>query len=98
MDCIISKLLSKPFKIPIKDYKGPSLSRGLGIKRQQIRKSLHDPFEENALVLFEPPEYSAHDLMKMDKTKIPVHVVVDPRLSKVSFLNFIKSVTNFAVN
>jgi len=80
---IISKLLSKPFKIPIKDYNGPTLSRGLGVKRQQIRKSLHDPFEENALVLFEPPEYSAHDLMKMDKTKIPVHVVVDPRLSKI---------------
>jgi len=29
---IISKLLSKPFKIPIKDYNGPTLSRGLGLR------------------------------------------------------------------
>ena len=84
----IKSILSKPFKLPIPNYKGQlATGRGLGIKKQLLRKPLHDPFEENALILFSPPEISAHESMKMDKTKIPVHVVVDPILSKVSTLH-----------
>ena len=48
-----------------------------------MRQPLHDPFEENALVLYEPPEISEHDKLYVDATKVPVHVVVDPMLSKV---------------
>ena len=83
-EAFIEKILSKPFKLPIPNYKGRLLGgRGLGVRKQLLRKPLHDPFEENALVLYTPPEISAHDAIKMDKTKIPVHVVVDPILSKV---------------
>ena len=44
---------------------------------------MHDPFEDNALVLFEPPELSEHDKLKTDLNKHPVHVVVDPLLGKL---------------
>lgn len=36
----------------------------LGVRRQGARQPLHDPFEENALVLYIPPELSAHDQLK----------------------------------
>lgn len=80
---LIRKILSKPFKIPIPNYKGQTLNRALGIKRQGSRQPLHDPFEEGALVLYSPPELTAHDQLKIDMEKQPVHVVVDPVLSKV---------------
>ena len=57
------------------------------MKRQLIRKPLYDPFEEGALVLYWPPTLSAHEALKVDKSKVPVHVVVDPALSKVSWKN-----------
>ncbi|XP_014674422.1 PREDICTED: DNA repair and recombination protein RAD54-like, partial [Priapulus caudatus] len=80
----IKKLLSKPFKIPIPNYKGSSFgSRALGIRRQGARCALHDPCEENALVLYSPPELSANEQLKVDMEKQPVHVVVDPLLCKV---------------
>ncbi|CAK8680728.1 unnamed protein product [Clavelina lepadiformis] len=80
----IKQILSKPFKIPLPNYKGGFLQgRGLGIRRQLLRKPLHDPFEEDALVLFSPPDISTHEVLKMEKSQIPVHVVVDPVLSKV---------------
>ena len=43
---------------------------------------MHDPFEDNALVLYEPPELSEHDKLKTDINSHPVHVVVDPILGK----------------
>ncbi|XP_029805030.1 DNA repair and recombination protein RAD54-like isoform X3 [Suricata suricatta] len=82
-EAFIRSILSKPFKIPIPNYQGPLGSRALGLKRAGIRRALHDPLEEGALVLFEPPLLSAHDQLKLDKEKLPVHVVVDPILSKV---------------
>ncbi len=33
-----------------------------------MRKALHDPFEDGALVLYEPPAISAHELLKADKS------------------------------
>ncbi|KAG1672182.1 DNA repair and recombination protein RAD54-like [Nymphon striatum] len=81
---LIKRILAKPFKVPIPNYKGSLYSgRGLGIRRQGTRKSLHDPEEEGALILYIPPEISAHDKLKIDAEKIPVHVVVDPILCKV---------------
>lgn len=41
--------------------------RALGLKRAGVRKSLHDPFEDGALVLYEPPVLSAHELIKAEK-------------------------------
>lgn len=46
---------------------GPLGLRALGIKRAGLRSPLHDPFEEGALVLYEPPLLSAHDQLKIDK-------------------------------
>ncbi|XP_048950385.1 DNA repair and recombination protein RAD54-like isoform X3 [Canis lupus baileyi] len=82
-EAFIRSILSKPFKIPIPNYQGPLGFRALGLKRAGVRRALHDPLEEGALVLYEPPPLSAHDQMKLDKEKLPVHVVVDPILSKV---------------
>ena len=36
------------------------------MRRQGARQPLHDPFEEGALVLFIPPELSAHEQLKVD--------------------------------
>ncbi|XP_064604262.1 DNA repair and recombination protein RAD54-like isoform X2 [Liolophura sinensis] len=83
-EAFIRKILNKPFKIPIPNYKGACLgNRALGLRRQGTRQPLHDPYEEGALVLYTPPELSAHDKLKVDMEKQPVHVVVDPILSKV---------------
>lgn len=82
-EAFIRRILLKPFKIPIPNYKGTTLNRPLGIRRQGARQPLHDPFEERALVLYIPPELSAHEQLKVDIEKQPVHVVVDPLLSKV---------------
>ncbi|XP_056271278.1 DNA repair and recombination protein RAD54-like [Pseudoliparis swirei] len=82
-EAFIRSILSKPFKIPIPNYTGSLGIRALGLKRAGVRKALHDPFAEDALVLYEPPTLSAHDLIKAEKEKLPVHVVVDPVLGKV---------------
>ncbi|XP_019123536.2 DNA repair and recombination protein RAD54-like [Larimichthys crocea] len=82
-EAFIRSILSKPFKIPIPNYTGSLGIRALGLKRAGVRKALHDPFAEDALVLYEPPILSAHDLIKAEKEKLPVHVVVDPVLGKV---------------
>ncbi|XP_051567327.1 DNA repair and recombination protein RAD54-like isoform X2 [Myxocyprinus asiaticus] len=82
-EAFIRKILSKPFKVPIPNYTGLLGLRALGLRRAGVRKALHDPFEDGALILFEPPAVSAHELIKADKDKLPVHVVVDPVLSKV---------------
>ncbi|XP_070562643.1 DNA repair and recombination protein RAD54-like [Ptychodera flava] len=80
---LIWKILSKPFKVPIPNYKGSLGSRGLGIRRHGAKRALHDPDEEGALVLFHPPVLSAHQQLTSDKEKQSLHVVVDPVLSKV---------------
>ncbi|XP_072317853.1 DNA repair and recombination protein RAD54-like [Eucyclogobius newberryi] len=79
----IQSILSRPFKVPIANYTGPLGVRALGLKRAGVRRALHDPFGDDALVLYEPPILSAHDLIRSEKDKLEVHVVVDPLLSKV---------------
>ncbi|XP_075997695.1 DNA repair and recombination protein RAD54-like [Genypterus blacodes] len=82
-EAFIRSILSKPFKVPILNYKGSLGIRALGLKRAGIRRALHDPFAKDALLLYEPPTLSAHDLIKADREKLPVHVVVDPVLGNV---------------
>ena len=79
----IRKILSKPFKIPIPNYQGGYNCRALGIRRNGGRRALHDPDEPNALILFSPPEFSAHEKLKTNSEEQLVHVVVDPMLSNV---------------
>ncbi|XP_030851553.1 DNA repair and recombination protein RAD54-like [Strongylocentrotus purpuratus] len=72
-EALIKKILSKPFKVPILNYQATEGPRGLGMRRQGVRQPLHDPTEEGALVLFSPPELSAHEQLSVDKEKQPVH-------------------------
>ncbi|OON20661.1 protein, SNF2 family, partial [Opisthorchis viverrini] len=95
---LIRSILAKPFKVPIVNYRGKFNcqvfascalqgscieSKALGLRRSTSRVALHDPYEEGALILFTPPELSAHDALKQDSEKHLVHVVVDPMLSKI---------------
>ncbi|KAL7669115.1 hypothetical protein ACOME3_009784 [Neoechinorhynchus agilis] len=77
----IRKVLSKPFKVPIRDYKSDIRFKSLGLRRSSTRQPLHDPFAENALVLYSPPQLSAEEALKMKEDEILVHVVVDPHIS-----------------
>ncbi|XP_011700841.1 PREDICTED: DNA repair and recombination protein RAD54-like [Wasmannia auropunctata] len=77
----VRKLLSKPFQIPIPGYQ--LSGRVLGLRLPGPRRSLHDPDEPNALIVYSPPELSEHDRLKVDTCKQLVHVVVDPILCNV---------------
>jgi len=63
----IRTILSKPFRVPIPNYNGPTtLQRGLGMRRRAgMRVALHDPFEEGSLVLYTPKEMSAHEQLQL---------------------------------
>ncbi|XP_031619056.1 DNA repair and recombination protein RAD54-like [Contarinia nasturtii] len=87
-EALVAKLLSKPFKVPIPDYVPDGNSnRSLGLPRTLIRRALHDPYACNALVLYTPPDQQTkateHEKLMQDKTKILVHVVVDPVLGNI---------------
>lgn len=82
-EALIRTILAKPFKVPIPNYQGSTYSRGLGIKRKGPRRALHDPYEEDALVLYSPPELTAHEKLTVDLESQEVHVVVDPILGKI---------------
>lgn len=83
-EALIARVLNKPFKVPIPDYVPDSHgSRCLGLKRNVVRRALHDPCACNALVLYAPPEVRELDQMKMDKNKVLVHVVVDPVVGNI---------------
>jgi len=46
-------------------FAGPTLgNRALGVRRTGSIQPLHDPDEENALVLYSPPKISAHEQLK----------------------------------
>lgn len=82
-ELLIQKILNQPFKIPIPNYTGILYRKSLGIRFDGPRRPLHDPFEDGALVLFEPPELNEQERLTIDKTKQLVHVVVDPQISKI---------------
>lgn len=77
----IRAVLNRQYVCPVKGY---TLSgKALGCVRDIHRKAKYDPNEEGALILYTPPELTSEELLKIDKTKIKVHVVVDPVLSRV---------------
>ncbi|KAG0415724.1 hypothetical protein HPB47_007073 [Ixodes persulcatus] len=80
-EAFIRSLLSKPYKVPIPNYVPSLQSRSLGLKRTSGPRPLHDPDEENALVLYAPPPLSNHE--QISTTSRLVHVVVDPVLTQV---------------
>jgi len=83
-ELLINSILSKPFKVPMKNYKGSSShGRSLGMRKSAHKLCLFDPYEEGSLVLYSPPEQSAHDKITSKNEETLVHVVVDPILSKV---------------
>lgn len=85
---LVAKLLSRPFKVPIPDYVPDTHgNKCLGLRRTIVRRALHDPFACNALVLYTPPEeqtkLTQHSLLIQDKSKVLVHVVVDPVVGNI---------------
>eukprot|EP00795_Rhopilema_esculentum_P004315 gene4315-20520_t len=82
-ETLIRSILSKPFKVPMASYQGSGLSKSLGMRRKVLKCCLHDPFADGALVLYIPPEISAHDQINISEDQKLVHVVVDPVLSNV---------------
>ncbi|GBO11960.1 DNA repair and recombination protein RAD54-like [Araneus ventricosus] len=81
---LIRQILSKPFRVPIPNYNGSYRHRTLGLRRSGVKTVLHDPNEEGALVLYTPATTTTHEqLLKTTTTRVDVHVVVDPLLSKI---------------
>lgn len=85
---LVAKLLSRPFKVPIPDYVPDTHgNKCLGLRRTIVRRALHDPFACNALVLYTPPEeqvkQTEHSRLLQDKSKVMVHVVVDPVVGNI---------------
>lgn len=81
-EAFLKNLKNPAFKIPLPNYISTS-TRSLGVKRQGTRQPLYDLDSENVLILYEPPFLSPTELLTVDKNKLPVHVLVDPMLSKV---------------
>ena len=53
---------------PLGGYGHGAGRRGLGMRRGNcMRASMHDPFEEGALVLYTPKELSAHEQLTIDR-------------------------------
>jgi len=80
---LIRSILAKPFKVPMANFQGSCMSKSLGMRRKSMKCCLHDPYADGALVLYTPPEVSAHEQLNQKEDQKIVHVVVDPVLSKV---------------
>lgn len=66
----VRTMLTAPFRVPIRNYSGSAFNgnRALGMKQHfSIRAALHDPFADNALVLYLPQALKAEEEMKVDK-------------------------------
>lgn len=70
----IQALLAKPFRVPLANFTPSATTKTLGRRPAVGPRPMHDPFEENALVLFTPESGQPKEI---------VHVVVDPVLSRV---------------
>ena len=69
---LIQKILSRPFKIPIKNYTGPVGTKCLGYRKNGARRPLHDPEEEGALIVWAPPELSASEALTVKEDQMQV--------------------------
>ena len=76
----IKSILNQPYVCPIPGY--VLSGRALGGGRDLARRARYDPDVEGALILYSPPEVTEEELLKMDKSKLKVHVVVDPILTE----------------
>lgn len=82
----ITSLIARKYKPALPGFEPPKRRlKNLGMKGNisNLRRPLHDPYAEKALVLYSPPEMTKDEYMKADKTKLLVHVVVDPILGNV---------------
>ena len=77
----IKNCLSRPFKMVIKGYFFSG--KPLGARSGGIRRPLYDPEDPHALIFYAPPFLTETQKLKVDMSKIPVHVLLDPRLSRV---------------
>lgn len=75
----IKKILHRPYKCPLKGYALSGLVLGGG--KDRTRRPKYDPSAEGAMILFKPPDMTADQMLRCDKSKMQVHVVVDPILS-----------------
>ena len=57
--------------------------RLLGARRGSIRRPLYDPEYPNALIFYAPKSLSEVETVKVDMSKYPVHVLLDPCLADV---------------
>ncbi|MEN2500741.1 MAG: DNA repair and recombination protein RAD54-like, partial [Marteilia pararefringens] len=80
-ETFILNLLKKPFKNPLPNFVSSKTTKSLGIRRLQAKIALHDPNQENALVLYRPKKENV--LKKKQEIIADVAVVVDPRLSDI---------------
>jgi len=92
---IIKHILNKPFRVPIDGYTGKSkYTKPL---KDPLKRALHSPDDENALVLYSPDDAAdvsefldklrldqENEIVpKSDEEPAKIHVVVDPDLTKV---------------
>ena len=85
-ELFIQQILKRPFKVPLEGYEGGSC-RGLGMRRSGLRVALHDPYSDGALVLYYPPEQTAHDQIAnhKDSNKTQVSAMCCPASGKFEF-------------
>ncbi|CEF66160.1 DNA repair and recombination protein RAD54-like [Strongyloides ratti] len=79
----IQRILSSKFKIPINGYSGGRTQKTLGLRKPGVKRALWDPYLENALVLYSPPELNEEQKRTIDEKDKLVHVVVDPLLGNI---------------
>uniref|UniRef100_A0A0K0F5W5 DNA repair and recombination protein RAD54-like n=1 Tax=Strongyloides venezuelensis TaxID=75913 RepID=A0A0K0F5W5_STRVS len=77
---MIQKIINSKFKIPIDGYCGARTQKTLGLRKPGVKRALWDPYMENALVLYTPPELTEEQKTTIDEKDKLVHVVVDPLL------------------
>uniref|UniRef100_A0AC35U0B7 DNA repair and recombination protein RAD54 n=1 Tax=Rhabditophanes sp. KR3021 TaxID=114890 RepID=A0AC35U0B7_9BILA len=82
-EAIIRKIMASIFKVPREGYNGQPTQKTLGCRKPGKKRSLWDPYGENALVLFNPPEMSEEEAGRIEEADKQVHVVVDPLLGAV---------------
>ncbi len=58
------KIRAKTLKLQIQNFTGPTMSRAPGLRRDGIRQALHDQNKPGALIIYNPPELSAHEKWK----------------------------------
>jgi len=64
-DETLSELSVEMDVVMIGNVVGPTLgSHALGMRRTGTLQPLHDPDEDNALVLYSPPKISAHEQLR----------------------------------